>query len=86
MTQKPQRLGGRAARRVRRSSPIPTDERPVSPGHFGGRYQPLSESEISSIHSAVLDTLETIGLANAVPSQLEEYGRIQYELVAVPLI
>ena len=71
MSSEQQRKGGRSARRLLRSTPIPDDERPVRPGHFGGRYQPLSESDIDRIHSAVLDALETIGLANASPSQIE---------------
>ena len=71
MSSEQQRKGGRSARRLLRSTPIPDDERPVRPGHVGGRYQPLSESDIDRIHNAVLDALETIGLANASPSQIE---------------
>ena len=58
MSSEQQRKGGRSARRLLRSTPIPDDERPVRPGHFGGRYQPLSKSDIDRIHIAVLDALE----------------------------
>ncbi len=65
------RMGGRAARRVLRSTPLSKDERPVRPGHLGGRFKPLSDSDITQIHHAVLDTLETIGIADPLPAQVE---------------
>lgn len=34
----------------------------------GGRYKPLTDADIQLIHSSVLDVLEQIGLANAIPS------------------
>ena len=71
MTAKQPRMGGRAARHALRSAPIPPDERPVQPGQSGGRFQPLSQSDVDRVHHAALDALETIGLANALPSQVE---------------
>jgi len=71
MTAKQPRMGGRAARQALRSAPIPADERPVQPGQSGGRFQPLSRSDVERIHHAALDALETIGLANPSPSQVE---------------
>jgi len=71
MTAKQPRMGGRAARQALRSAPIPADERPVQPGQSGGRFQPLSRSDVERIHHAALDALETIGLANPLPSQVE---------------
>jgi trimethylamine--corrinoid protein Co-methyltransferase len=61
-------MGGRAAKQALRAAPIPEDERAVQPGHVSGRYQPLTESEVMRIHQAVLEALEQIGIANAIPS------------------
>ena len=41
----------------------------ISPA--GGRYQPLSQEGIERIHQAVLDALETIGLADAPQSGID---------------
>ena len=65
------RRGGREARRALRAQPLPENERPVWPGMEGGRYRPLSESEVERIHRAALDVLEHIGLADAIPSGIE---------------
>ena len=62
------RVGGRAAMRALRATPIPREERPVKPGMEGGRYQPLSRAEMERVHQAALETLETIGLSEAIPS------------------
>ena len=62
------RMGGRVARQALRAAPIPEDERAVQPGQASGRYQPLTESEVLRIHQAALETLEQIGIANAIPS------------------
>ena len=70
MSGKKKRMGGRAERHKLRSASMPVNKRPVRPGHCGGRYQPLTGSEIKQIHSAVLETLETIGIADAIPSQI----------------
>ena len=50
---------------ARRSSP------PVWPGLVGGRYQPLTRSEMERIHGTVLDVMEQIGFADAIPSMVE---------------
>ncbi len=65
------RRGGRAARKAIHEAPTPQAEKAVSPGRSGGRYRPLSEADIALINSAVLDVLEKIGLANALPSCIE---------------
>jgi len=39
----------------------------VAPGHTGGRYQPLTESEVQNIHHTMLDVLENIGMADPIP-------------------
>jgi len=65
------RRGGRAARKASRAAPTPDKEKAVQPGMSGGRYKPLTDSDIELIHKAVLDVLEQIGLANAIPSCIE---------------
>jgi trimethylamine--corrinoid protein Co-methyltransferase len=62
------RSGGRAARHVARASALPDHLRPIRPGLTGGLYRPLSETGMARIHTAVLDALEQIGLADAPPS------------------
>ncbi len=62
------RSGGRAARHALRSAPLTKDMRPIRPGMSGGTYKPLSDAEILKIHTAALDALEEIGLADAPPS------------------
>ena len=59
------RSGGRSARRKLRSNPLADHLRPVKAGMSGGVYQPLSKDEMYQIHQAVLETLETVGLADA---------------------
>ena len=65
------RRGGRAARRELRSAPIPAAEMPVWPGLEGGRYKPLSEAQVVRVHEAALEVLESVGLADAIPSCVE---------------
>ena len=64
------RMGGRAARKALRAAPKSEEEKPVLPGMLGGRYQPLTDSDIARIHQAVL-FLEQIGLCDAIPSCVE---------------
>jgi len=51
-----------------RSAPLAENLRAIRPGLESGRYQPLLERDIEKIHHAVLDVVETIGLADATPS------------------
>ena len=62
------RKGGRAARIASHEAPTPDEEKAVWPGMSGGRYKPLTDNDVQQIHNAVLDVLEQIGLANAIPS------------------
>jgi len=72
MTAQPsRRAGGRLARRSARAAPLAEHLRPVRAGLPGGRYQPLSQEGIERIHQAVLDALETIGLADAPQSGID---------------
>ncbi len=64
-------MGGRAGRRALRQAPLATEHRPVRPGLPGGAFKPLSDTELERIHHAVLDVLEHIGLADAIPSCIE---------------
>ncbi len=67
----PRRTGGRAARRAVRSAPITRNMRSIQPGMEGGRYSPLTDTELLRIHHTALDALEQIGLADAPPSGVE---------------
>ena len=69
--QSSRRAGGRLARRSARAAPLAEHLRPVRAGLPGGRYQPLSKEGIERIHQAVLDALETIGLADAPQSGID---------------
>ena len=40
----------------------------VRPGLKGGHYRVLSDRDVQRIHGAVLEVLETIGMADATPS------------------
>ena len=65
------RRGGREARRELRAAPIPAEEKAVKPGMESGLYKPLTDGEVKRIHAAALDTLERIGLSEAIPSCIE---------------
>ena len=69
--QRARRSGGREARRALRAAPLAEDVRPIRAGLEGGRYKPLVQSELERIHAAVLDLLERVGFANAIPSCIE---------------
>jgi trimethylamine--corrinoid protein Co-methyltransferase len=65
------RRGGRDARRALRARPIPLEEAAVHPGMTGGQYKPLSDRDVVRIHEAAMELLETVGLAQAIPSCIE---------------
>ena len=65
------RRGGRAARKALRSAPLPDDERVVRGGLEGGLFKPLSDDDVLRIHRTALDALETVGLAQAIPTCVE---------------
>ena len=65
------RMGGRAARHAVRAEPLPEEDKPVQPGMEGGRFTPLTDSQVARIHTAILDVLENIGLSQAIPSCVE---------------
>jgi trimethylamine--corrinoid protein Co-methyltransferase len=45
----------------------PPEQSAVAPGFSGGKYKPLTESEIQNVHHTVLDVLENIGIADPIP-------------------
>ena len=90
MTDQPQRRrsGGRAGRIATRNAPAVAHERPVSPGLRGGRYRPLSESQMQQIYDTALELLEDVGMGSPVPEfvevvvdaggSMDEHGRLRY--------
>jgi len=64
----------------------PPEQSAVASGHTGGKYKPLTESEIQNIHHTMLDVLENIGMADPIPiveehalkkgCKLDEHGRL----------
>ncbi len=62
------RRRGRSARVAARAAPLAEDMRPIRAGLAGGHYRPLTEAGVERIHQAALDALESIGLAQAIPS------------------
>ncbi|MDW3219136.1 MAG: trimethylamine methyltransferase family protein [Acidimicrobiales bacterium] len=69
MTEEPRRRrsGGRAGRLAERAAPIAVDERAVRPGLPGGRYAPLSESDLQQVYDTALWLLENVGMGSPVP-------------------
>ena len=65
------RLGGRAARKALRAAPLADEDKAVRPGMEGGRFAPLTASQINQVNEAVMDVLENIGLSQAIPSCIE---------------
>jgi len=65
------RRGARAAKRALRAAPLADEDRAVRPGMSGGNFHPLSDTDIIKVNEAVMETLETIGLSQAIPSCVE---------------
>ncbi len=55
----------RRGRQARHASPPKASA--VGPGFTGGQYKPLTKAEMQSVHSAILDVLEKIGVADPIP-------------------
>jgi len=64
-------MGGRNARKAKRAAALPDNMKPVRPGQEGGLFKPLKEKDLPSIHEAILQTLESIGMDKAIPSCIE---------------
>ena len=65
------RRGGRDARRQARASKLSDADRPIWPGLPGGKYQVLTPEDMQKIHHKILDVLEQIGFADAIPSTID---------------
>ena len=65
------RRGGREGRKAMRARVVPVNEAAVRPGMEAGRYKPLAPADLERIHHAALEVLETVGVADAIPSCLE---------------
>ncbi|SLN43215.1 Trimethylamine methyltransferase (MTTB) [Falsiruegeria litorea R37] len=65
------RSGGRAARRAARAAALPDHLRPVRHGMESRALNLLGQQDMERIHSAALDALETIGLADAPQSGID---------------
>lgn len=65
------RPSAREARRAARLQGLPQHLRPVRPGMQGGRYLPLSDSDVRGVHETALRLLAEVGLADAPPSGVE---------------
>ncbi len=70
------RRGGRDARVLARSRPLGNEDRPVWPGLAGGKFRVFTDAEVQKIHNAVLDVLETIGFADAIPSTVDYLTKV----------
>ena len=66
------RSGGRAGRIAERQAPpASAAERPVRPGLPGGRYAPLTESDMQQIYDTALRLLEDTGMGTPIPEFIE---------------
>ncbi len=65
------RRNARAAKRALRGGPLADEDRAVKPGMSGGRFHPLTDSDMLKVNEAVMTALETIGLSQAIPSCVE---------------
>ena len=65
------RLGGRAARKALRESPLADDIQPITPGLQSRMLKPLIDGDVEKVNEAVMNALENIGLSQALPSCIE---------------
>ena len=82
------RGGGRAGRIAARQAPLAEDARPVRPGLPGGRYRPLSESDMQQVYDTALRLLEDLGMGTPVDEfvevvtaaggSMDDAGRLHY--------
>ena len=82
------RGGGRAGRIAARQAPLEVDVRPVRPGLPGGKFAPLSESDMQQVYDTALGLLENIGMGSpieefadvvtAAGGHVDDAGRLRY--------
>ncbi|MEL7542709.1 MAG: trimethylamine methyltransferase family protein [Pseudomonadota bacterium] len=70
------RAGGREARIELRSQKLSAETTPVRAGMRGGRYKALDAAAMERINDAVMEVLETIGFADAIPTCVEACTKI----------
>jgi len=69
---KSRRSGGRSARRMERSSPLPENIKPVKAGMIGGTYNPLSPQDVTLIENSIFRLLEEVGMSQAPESGIKK--------------
>lgn len=69
------RSGGRRARRAARAADA-EQINPCPPGQVGGRYRPLSESEMTQIYAMALRLLDELGMGE-VPDKLRQVAEAE---------
>jgi trimethylamine---corrinoid protein Co-methyltransferase len=74
------RSGGRQARQALRSAPLAEEAKPVHAGEEGGRYRPLSDSDVADIDANIFRILEEVGFNDATPHCIETCTAIGAEL------
>ncbi|WP_300073343.1 trimethylamine methyltransferase family protein [uncultured Ruegeria sp.] len=67
----PQTHKARRGRKQRQNDTNTSAGAPVWPGVTGGRFKPLTDSEVAVVAEAVLRLLETLGLSQAIPSMVD---------------
>lgn len=67
--EKPRRGGGRSARKALRAAS--TGNEAIRAGFRGGRYKPLSTTEVQAVHNAALSILARTGLSDHTPELLD---------------
>ena len=65
------RSGGRAGRVAAGQAPLEVGVRPVRPGLPGGKFAPLSESDMQQVYDAALGLLEDIGMGSPIEEFVE---------------
>ena len=66
------RSGGRSARIMERSSPLPDSIKPVKAGMIGGTYNPLSKKDVLLIENTIFKLLEEVGMSQAPESGIKK--------------
>ena len=82
------RSGGRASRIAARQAPLEADVRPVRPGLPGGRFAPLTETNMQQVYDAALALLSDLGMGSpigefievvtAAGGHVDDAGRLRY--------
>jgi trimethylamine--corrinoid protein Co-methyltransferase len=83
----------RSGRRNRSAAAANPAVSPISPGMVGGRYKPLTDSEVLRIHALVVQLLSELGLSQVTPSlearavaagcKVDDAGRLRFPAALV---